>query len=306
MIDKLRAMAIFSTVIEQGTFRAAARHLGLVPSRVSETVSALERDLGVTLLYRSTRQLSLTHEGRVLHETAQAMLNTVERGLDAIRPWSQDPHGTLRVTAPAFITHTDLIDTFSDFARAYPKVELQFDFSDSPRDLIRDGFDVGIRAGWLENSDLMTRNIGTAERILVARADYVEEMGKPTHPSDLEAWSWVRFSIRPDQTELIGPDGKVVAVRGTSNVTVNSASALYEFAARGLGVAGIPATLASRSFTQSDLVHVLPDWRLRTLGFHAVWPDQSRRETLTLLFVRFLAEARTGEVRSRQRTATSG
>lgn len=305
MIDKLKAIAIFSTVVEQGTFRAAARHLGLAPSRISETVSTLEKDLGVTLLYRSTRQLSMTQEGRVLHEKAQEMLDTVESGLDAIRPWSADPQGTLRITAPAFTTQSDLIDTFSAFSKAYPKVDLQFDFSDAPRDLIHDGFDVGIRAGWLENSDLMTRNIGTTERFLVASRDYLQNAGTPRHPKDLEAWSWVRFSIRPDQTELTGPTGEVVTVRGTSSVKVNSASALYEFATRGLGVTAIPATLANRGFSHGELVHILPEWSLRPLGLHAVWPDQSRRETLTLLFVRFLAQARTNSVNSLQQTAMS-
>ncbi|MEO0912882.1 MAG: LysR family transcriptional regulator, partial [Pseudomonadota bacterium] len=129
MIDKLRSIAIFTTVVDQGTFRAAARHLGLAPSRVSETVSELEKDLGVTLLYRSTRQLSLTQEGRVLHAKGVAMLATVESGLDALNPMSRDPQGTLRVTAPAFVTQTGLMDRLADFSLAYPRVDLKFDFS---------------------------------------------------------------------------------------------------------------------------------------------------------------------------------
>lgn len=289
MIDKLRAIAIFSTVVEQGTFRAAARHLGLGPSRVSETVSELERDLGVTLLYRSTRQLSLTHEGHVLHRKAQDMLATVESGLDAIRPSSSDPQGVLRVTAPAFVTQTELMDDFASFARMYPKIDLMFDFSDAARDLIRDGFDVGIRAGWLENSDLMTRNIGRAERLLVAHRDCIARYGEPTRPEDLETWNWLRFTVRPDQTRLTHTSGEVVDVTGRSHISVNSAGALYEFAARGLGVTAIPENLACRGFQRGELIHILPDWSLKPLGFHAVWPDQSRRENVTRLFVRHLA-----------------
>ncbi|MEL6127635.1 MAG: LysR family transcriptional regulator, partial [Pseudomonadota bacterium] len=128
MIDKLRSIAIFTTVVERGTFRAAAAHLGLAPSRVSEVVSELERDLGVTLLYRSTRQLSLTQEGQVLHEKAQAMLATVESGLDEINTSSKEPHGTLRVTAPAFATQTGLMDRFAAFAKAHPRIDLRIDF----------------------------------------------------------------------------------------------------------------------------------------------------------------------------------
>lgn len=295
MIEKLRSLAIFSTVVDQGTFRAAALHLGLAPSRISETVSDLEKSLGVTLLYRSTRQLSLSHEGRVLHAKVQDMLHAAESGLDAINPISKEPSGVLRVTAPAFTTQTELMGTIASFSEAFPKVSLNLDFSDSPRDLIRDGYDVGIRAGWLKDSDLLTRNIGTSDRLLVASPKYVATRAEPVHPSDLEEWDWVRFAMRSDQTGLTAEDGTEVSVRGRSTITVNSADALYEFAARGLGVTAIPENLACRGFDRGDLVHVLPKWSLRPLGLHAIWPDQSRRENLTLIFVRFLADATTNQ-----------
>ena len=120
MIDKLRSIAIFSTVVDQGSFRAAALHLGLAPSRISEVVSQLEKDLGVTLLYRSTRQLSLTNEGRHLNEKANAMLQAAEEGLDAINPLSKEPTGALRVTAPAFVTQTELMESCARFSQKYP------------------------------------------------------------------------------------------------------------------------------------------------------------------------------------------
>ncbi|MEL7183604.1 MAG: LysR family transcriptional regulator [Pseudomonadota bacterium] len=292
MIDKLRAIAIFSTVVDQGSFRGAAQHLGLAPSRVSETVSNLEKDLNVTLLYRSTRQLSLTHEGRLLHDRAQAMLAAAETGLDAINPSSVDPQGALRVTAPAFVTQTALMDDFAAFGMRYPRIALNFDFSDTPRDLIREGYDVSIRAGWLEDSDFRSRSIGAVDHLLVASADYVRQQQTPSKPSDLETWNWIRFSVRPDQTALTHADGREVVVTGRSHICVNSADALYEFSARGLGLTSIPEHLACRGFDRGDLVHVLPDWTLKSLGLYAVWPDHSRRENLTTLFVRFLAEGR--------------
>ena len=290
MINKLRSIAIFATVVDQGSFRSAALNLGLAPSRISQSVSDLEQSLGVTLLYRSTRQLSLTHEGRLLHAKAQEMLAAAEDGLDAINPMSTDPSGVLRVTTPAFVTQTELMNSFAAFAKAYPKVDLNLHFSDHPVDLIKDGFDVGIRAGWLENSELLTRNIGVADRLLVASRDYCEAKPAASHPRDLEDWDWIRFVMRADQTELTSPDGETVSVTGRSHVTVNSADALYQFAARGLGVTAIPEHLACLGFDRGDLVHILPEWTLKPLGLHAVWPDQSRRENLTLIFVRFLAE----------------
>lgn len=294
MIDKLRSIAVFASVVDQGSFRAAAGHLRLAPSRVSEIVSALERDLGVTLLYRSTRQLSLTHEGRLLHARAQDMLAAAEDGLDAINPMSADPAGALRIAAPAFIAQTGLMDSFAAFARLYPKVDLYFEFSDQRLDLIREGFDLSIRAGWPQSSDLMSRKIGTAERMLVAGAAYHASRPAPKHPRELEDWDWVRFVIRPDETIMTSPDGMEVSVTGRARVSVNTAEALYELAVRGLGLTAIPENLARRGFASGDLVHVLPDWSLRPLGLYAVWPGQSRRENLTTLFVRFLAKGDVG------------
>ncbi|MFY0619710.1 LysR substrate-binding domain-containing protein [Shimia sp.] len=290
MIDKLRSIAIFATVVDQGSFRAAALHLGLAPSRISEVVSQLEKDLGVTLLYRSTRQLSLTNEGRQLNDAAKDMLGAAESGLDAISPMSKEPAGALKVTAPAFVTQTELMDSFARFASAYPKVDLDFHFSDRPSDVIRDGFDLAIRAGWLDDSDLVARTIGHVDRFLVASPTYFASMPTPSNPSDLESWGWIRFAMRADHTEMTTKDGQVAKVLGKSSLSVNSASALYEFSVRGLGLTAIPEHLACRGFNRGELVHVLPEWTMKPLGIHAIWPNQSRRENLTTLFVRSLVE----------------
>ncbi|MEM6941466.1 MAG: LysR family transcriptional regulator [Pseudomonadota bacterium] len=290
MIDKLRSVAIFAHVVDAGTFRAAAQQLGLAPSRVSETVSNLENALGVTLLYRSTRHLSLTHEGRMLYQRARTMLAAMEEGLDAINPTSTEPAGHLRVSAPAFVTQTSLMDSIANFAKAHPKIELALHFTDQRKDLIRDGIDVTIRAGWLEDSEHMARKIGTTDRLLVASPGYIAGKTLPTQAQDLETWEWISFMPRPHKYNLTSPDSEVISVSGTAQVAVNAADALYEFAARGLGLAAVPAQLAEKGIARGDLVHVLPEWTLDQLGIFAVWPDGSRRENLTLTFVRFLAK----------------
>ena len=134
-------------------------------------VSTLEKELGITLLYRSTRQLSLTNEGEILYAKIGEMMQAAETGLDAINMLSTQPTGSLRVTAPAFVTQTGMMGLFADFAKEYPKVDLKFSFSDSPHNLIKEGFDVGIRAGLMQDSDMMTRNIGTTDKLLVASPD---------------------------------------------------------------------------------------------------------------------------------------
>ncbi|MEM6407388.1 MAG: LysR family transcriptional regulator [Pseudomonadota bacterium] len=288
MIDKLRSIAIFATVVDQGSFRAAAAHLGLAPSRISQTVSDLEKSLGVTLLYRSTRQLSLTSQGRVLHAQAREMLNAAEIGLDALNPMVTEPVGLLRISAPAFITQTAFMDRLANFAKAHPKVSLDLNFSDQRHDMIKEGFDLSIRAGWLEDSDFMARKIGALDRLLVASPDYAAQKPPPKEPHDLTDWEWIGFSIRSDRTELTSKSGELVSIRGRSTVTVSAADALYECAVRGLGLAHIPEHLASRGFERGELIPILPEWSLAPLGIYAVWPNQSRRENLTTYFVRYL------------------
>ncbi len=289
MIDKLRSMAIFATVVDQGTFRAAAQHLNLAPSRISQTVSDLEKELGVTLLYRSTRQLSLTNEGRILHLKVGEMLKAAESGLDEINQMSSQLAGELKVSVPAFVTQTGLMSLFAEFIKSNPSITLTFNFSDHPRDLIKEGFDLGIRAGLLQDSELMSRSIGQTSRLLVASPDYVASKQVPTHPSDLEQWDWLHFSMRPEKIDMVSGGGETVTVNNRYRVEVDSAYALGEFAMLGLGLTALPGNLANRAFRQGDLVHVMPEWSISPLMFNAVWPDRSRRETITLNFIRFLA-----------------
>ncbi len=290
MIEKLKSLAIFATVVDKGSFRGAAGHLDLAPSRVSQIVSDLESDLGVTLLYRSTRKLSLTSEGEILYPKVTGMLLEAETGLDALNLISTEPTGELRVTAPAFIAQTEMMTTLSEFSNNYKKILLKIQFSDHQQDLIKEGFDVGIRAGWLKDSELMSRNIGHANRLLVASPDYVMSKPEPSSPVDLETWDWVHFSMRGERAEFVSTDGHTETVQCKHRIEVDSAYALYEFAIRHQGLTMIPESLASRGIARGELVHVIPGWSVMPLSLQAVWPDRSRRESLALLFVRFLAD----------------
>lgn len=290
MIDKLRSMAIFASVVDQGTFRAAAEHLGLAPSRVSQAVSDLELKLGVTLLYRSTRSLSLTSEGQILYGKIKQMLQAAETGLDAINLVSAQPTGDLRITVPAFIMETNMMDAFGEFAKAFPKVVLRMNFSDRSHSLIKDGFDVGVRAGWLSDSELMSRTLCRVNRVLIASPDYVASKPTPQHPKDIENWDWIHFSVRQERVEFIAQDGRSVSTDTRYHIEADSAKATYELAVRSLGLAVIPEMWARRGMQQGEVVQVLPNWFPKQMELRVIWPDRSRRESLTMMFVRWLAE----------------
>ena len=290
MIEHLRHMAIFARVVDEGSFRAAAKAIGLAPSRVSETVSELEAFLGVTLLYRTTRKIALTNEGRMFYARVAEMLRSAENGLNDLNALSLEPGGALRVSMPAFMPSSSLATSIAEFVRRHPQVALSINFSDGQTDLLNDGFDVNIRAGWLDDSSMMSRKLGESDRALVVGADYAASRPRPVHPSEMEDWDWLRYKHRSDATTLHGPGGETVKVLGDARLEVDSIDALYQFTCQNLGATVLPEHLAARGEASGDLVRLLPEWRLTSLGFYAVWPDTSRRESLTLLFVRFIAE----------------
>lgn len=290
MIEHLRQMAIFARVVDKGSFRAAAQDLGLAPSRISEMVSDLESYLGVTLLHRTTRKISLTNEGNVFYARVLEMLRSAEAGLNELNAISQEPVGALRISLPAFFASGPLSTAIATFTRLYPNVAVSANFTDLPVGLVDDGFDMNIRVGWLEDSALMSRKLATGQRHLVVGADYLDGRPMPQRPSDLEDWDWIRYKQRTDSTTFTGPDGQTEKVTGNAQIEVDNVEALFHLATQNAGVTILPSFLAIRGVEAGALVRLLPEWTLRELGIYAVWPDTSRRENLTLLFVRFLAE----------------
>ncbi len=290
MIDHLRQMAIFARVVDEGSFRAAAQSLDLAPSRISETVSDLETYLGTTLLYRTTRKIALTNEGRTFYARVVEMLRSAEAGLNELNELSTEPVGALRISIPAFLTSGPLSTAVADFAKRYPSVAFSVTYSDHPLDMIEHGFDLTIRVGWLDDSSMMSRKLADGQRVLVAGKKYVRGLAKPKRPTDLGDWDWIRYQQRADTTEFTSPDGQIEKVTGNAQIEVDSIDALYHFATENMGVTILPSFLAERGIACGQLVALLPEWNLRPLGIYAVWPDKSRRESLTLLFVRFLAE----------------
>lgn len=290
MIDHLRHMAVFACVVEEGSFRAAAKKIGLVPSRISETVSELEKHLGVTLLYRSTRKISLTSEGRILYSRVADMIQSAESGLDELNALAEDPAGSLRISMPAFLATGPLSTAVAGFARRHPKVSFSVSYTDHMVRLVEDGFDMIIRVGWLDDSAMMSRKLGDGQRVVVAGVEYAKQRPVPQQPSDLDDWDWIRFEQRSDSIEFTSPTGETQVVSGNSQVRVDSIEAVNHLAVQNVGVAVLPSFLADRGIAAGQFVRLVPEWSLRGMGIYAVWPDRSRRESLTLHFVRFMVE----------------
>ncbi|MDA7425686.1 LysR family transcriptional regulator [Thalassococcus lentus] len=290
MIDHLKQMAIFARVIDEGSFRAAAKEIGLSPSRISETVSDLEEYLGVTLLHRTTRKIALTNEGRMFYGRVVEMLRSAETGLNELNALSLDPVGALRISLPAFLSGGPFTTAVASFTKLHPNVAFSVVYSDNRLGLVEDGFDMNIRVGWLDDSSMMARKLADGQRVMVAGCGYAANRPVPKRPSDLEDWNWIRYRNRSDVTSFTDRNGNEESVTGHSQIEVDSIDALYHLAIQDAGATILPSFLAERGEAEGKLVRLLPDWSLRPLGIYAVWPDKSRRESLTLLFVRYLAE----------------
>ena len=272
MIDELRAMALFAETIKQGSFRGAAKVLNLSPSVVSYQISQLEQRLGSALIYRSTRKLSLTHEGEVLYTHALQMLDCAQQGLSKVTANAQELTGKLTITLLAALIRSPLNQQIARFCQLHPKLKINIIYTDTTQDLIANGIDLAIRSGELPDSSLKARRIGQIERKLVCSKDYLAKQTKPNHPQDLVSWQWVKLSMLPAARTLVKPGHEPQLVQFDSNVSVNSVEAMHQMTVFGLGVSTPSDFLVEAGLNDGSLVELLPDWQVPPVPLHAIWP----------------------------------
>lgn len=290
MLDQLRQMAIFVRTIDHGSFRAAAKAMNLSPSVVSHQLSELEQRLGTALIYRSTRRLSLTRDGERLLSSARTMIDAAEHGLQSVSDHAGEPSGELRVTMPAVLGRSKLVEQIARFLSANRNVQLSLDFSDTRKNLIGDGFDLAIRMGWLKDSALIARKLSSANHRLVAARSYLAARAKPESPGDLNDWDWLELSpVRARRPRFQKAGHETRTLKAASRISVNDASALYQFARAGAGLALIPEFLAEEDITDGVMEYVLPDWHFDDIGIYAVWPQNAPKHGLTRFLVDHLA-----------------
>lgn len=270
MIDELRAMAIFAEVAEAGSFRTAASNLGLSPPVVSYHVSQLESRLGIALVYRSTRKLTLTHEGEILLRHALDMLNSANLGLNEVSVSSLVPPGKLTITLPTALTRSPLTQRLAEFCKDFSRIEVQIRYTDIRLDLVEHGIDLAIRAGDMEDSNLKGRRLGAIARKLVCTPDYQAGHSIPQEPRDLESWNWIRLSMLPDERRL-RRQKRSQRVKFNVQVTVDNVEAMTQLCIQGLGLATPPVYLVDDALANGNLVEVLPEWRVDPIPIHAVW-----------------------------------
>lgn len=291
-MDKFTDIEAFVTVVDTGSFSAAAERLEAAKSAVSRRVTALETRLGVKLLNRTTRRLSLTDAGRDFHQRACRILADLAEAEQAVSDADCALRGRIRVAAPLSFGIQHLAPAITAFAAMHPDVQLDLDLNDREVSLVEEGFDVAVRIGTLADSSLIARRLCTVQRIVVASPDYLARRGEPRTPADLADHDGLRYTniTRQHYWTLIGPDGTRHVAEPADRLTANNGNLLTRAAVAGLGIAAQPTFIMHEALEAGQLRPVLCDYRLPGVAMYAVFPPGRYQARRVRVFADFLAE----------------
>lgn len=297
----LQGLVAFAQTVKEGSFADAARELGLTPSAVAKSVARLEAELGLRLLHRTTRQVSLTSDGHALYERCRRIVDEMESLRAQAEGVRGEPAGKLRLNAPTTFGKKVLVPLLAQLVSRYPRVELDLTFSDRYEDIIRSGFDAAVRVGRLADSTLIAHRFATQQILVCASPGYLAQHGKPTAPGDLAAHRCMLFRMpsagRVRPWEFLH-SGQPMTFVPDASVTMDDGEALVAAAVAGLGLAQVPDYMAQEHLDAGRLVEVLQAFRVPPMPISLVYPS-SRQVTPRL---RVLLEALTGRpVRSIRR-----
>lgn len=272
----LNRLAVFTALVRAGSFTAAAEQLGMTKAMVSQHVARLEQELGVTLLVRSTRRMSLTEAGVTFHADCVRILADAEAAIERVGESHDMPRGTLRLTTSLDYGIAVVAPKLASFMRLYPAVQVDLVLSDHISDVIAERFDLAIRGGWLRDSSLRATRLGGFRQLLVASPTYLAEQGTPRRPEDLSTHRSIAMSALPTPLRwtFTAQGGTRRTVRMRQAAQANNAAAVRGLVLAGAGVAVLPDYLVEEDIRASRLVALLAQYRLPEGGIHAVYPGR--------------------------------
>jgi DNA-binding transcriptional LysR family regulator len=289
-MDPLDGIAAFARVVDSGGFSAAARRLKISKSAVSAHVQRLEERLGVRLLNRTTRQISLTEAGTAYYRHCARILSEVEAAEQAAGVLQREPRGTLRMAAPDSFGWMHVAPAVPSFLERYPGLSVDITTSAGHVNLVEEGLDLAIRIGVLQDSALVVRKLARSRLILCAAPAYLSKHGAPREPGDLARHNCLCVSLMHwgDEWRLTGGAGeRRVAVSGS--VRSNNAETLRAAALDGIGVALLPTWAAAESLRRGALRRVLAAWEPPASTIYAVYPGKRLMSAKVRAFVDHLA-----------------
>ncbi len=272
----LNHVTAFVRVVQDGSFTAAAKALGLPKSSVSRSIAQLEQDLGVRLLHRTTRKLHLTDAGTAFHNRVARALADIDEATAAASDLQRELRGSIRISAPVDLGVWAVAPIVARFVRRHPTVTVEVRLSNRVVDLVAENFDLAVRAGPTRDDSLIARRAGTPDLALYASSRYVARRGAPKALADLGShdcmalrtdagtMAWKLTSASTDEEQIVHPSGSIAA---------DDISFLKKAVLAGGGIALLPLYLVAREERAGKLVRILPEWRFTGSRLHVVYPS---------------------------------
>lgn len=290
-MDDLRRMVIFFHVVEAQSFSGAARQLGIARSAVSRHITLLESSIGVRLLNRTTRRLSLTEAGETYFQSCARIVAEAETATQRISQLQEEPRGTLKIAAPISLGNQFITPLVRAFMQRYTALNVELRLDDEMVDMVSESIDVSIRVGWLHDSNLIARKIGDWPRYLCASPDYLEQHGRPESPTQLTEHEWIIFTRLPAPYHWTFTKNKRqerIQVKG--RLKTNNADAIHTSLLAGAGITAQVAFLVNDDIKAGRLERLLPEWDSGSVGMFAVYQDRHYQQAKVRLFIDFVCE----------------
>jgi DNA-binding transcriptional LysR family regulator len=291
-MDKFLEMKTFAAVVDGGSFVQAADALDMSKPAVSRHVAELEQRLGVRLLQRTTRKLSLTEEGRLFYGRCKSVLADVEIAEEEITATSIAVKGLIKVNVPVSFGLLELAPLWPDFMTQYPDVELDITLADRIVDLVEEGYDLAVRIARLPNSSLVSRKLASTRMVLCASPAYLKKQGQPRHPSELTQHPVLSYSLLAtgDQWDFEGPEGNI-SVTVKPVMRTNSGDTCIAAARQSKGVILQPSFMVNADLQSGALVELMPTYRSIEFGIFAVYPTRQYVAPKVRALIDFLSKA---------------
>ncbi len=289
-MDRLKQLESFVSVSTKGSLTAAARIEGVAPAVLGRRIDALEQRLGVKLLLRTTRRITLTHEGSAFLEDCQRFLADMGHAEASVSAGGVKASGFLRITAPAGFGRRHVAPLMPGFLARHPDVKLSLNLSDRVVDIANEGFDCAVRVGDLPDSSLISIRLADNRRICVAAPDYLKRAGEPRHPSELGRHECLTLSSDASQTRgwAFQIDGVLSHQRPSGRIDCSDGQVLHAWCRQGLGIAWRSTWEAQSDIASGALVAVLEDFAAPANGIYAVLPQRKHLPLRVRLWIDFL------------------
>ena len=276
-MERLKGMSVFARVVELGSFTAAARQLHLSVSSISQIVAKLEDALQVKLLNRSTRSIGLTEAGKIYYQGCRRMLAEATQVHEQLYAFNNTPIGVLRIGSSSTMAQNVLAGMTSDMLREYPGLSVNLVTGVPAPDLIADGLDLVIRVGALKDSSLFSRRLGAMPMVVCAAKSYLAHHGTPEKPGDIDNFSWLEYSVRPDNNfELIAPEGLVTRLAPQGRFVTNDSLTLIRWLKSGNGIAYVPMMWVIDEITAGKIDILFPQYQSDPRPVYALYTEKDK------------------------------